>query len=166
MATITMRGNPVHTNGELPRIGSTAPGFRLVGADLKDVTPASFAGKRKVLNIFPSIDTPTCAMSVRQFNQRAAGLRNAVVLCVSADLPFAQKRFCGAEGIENVVTLSMMRDRHFAKDYGVLLEDGPLAGITARAVVVLDENDRVLHAELVAEISQEPDYEAALKALA
>ncbi|WP_028007905.1 thiol peroxidase [Solimonas flava] len=166
MATVTMRGNPVHTNGELPAVGSTAPGFKLVGADLKDVTPASFAGKRKILNIFPSIDTPTCAMSVRQFNQRAAGLSDTVVLCVSADLPFAQKRFCGAEGIANVVTLSMMRDRHFAKDYGVLLEDGPLAGLTARAVVVLDADDRVLHAELVAEIANEPNYEAALKALA
>jgi thiol peroxidase len=166
MATVTMRGNPVHTNGELPALGSTAPGFKLVGADLKDVTPATYAGKRKVLNIFPSIDTPTCAMSVRQFNQRAATLDNAVVLCISADLPFAQKRFCGAEGIANVVTLSMMRDRHFAKDYGVLLEDGPLAGVTARAVVVLDANDRVLHAELVPEIASEPNYDAALKALA
>lgn len=166
MATVTMRGNPVHTNGELPAVGSTAPGFKLVGADLKDVTPASFAGKRKILNIFPSIDTPTCAMSVRQFNQRAAGLADTVVLCISADLPFAQKRFCGAEGIANVVTLSMMRDRHFAKDYGVLLEDGPLAGLTARAVVVLDADDRVLHAELVPEIANEPNYEAALKALA
>lgn len=166
MATVTMRGNPVHTNGELPAVGSTAPGFKLVGADLKDVTPASYAGKRKILNIFPSIDTPTCAMSVRQFNQRAAGLVDTVVLCISADLPFAQKRFCGAEGIANVVTLSMMRDRHFAKDYGVLLEDGPLAGLTARAVVVLDADDRVLHAELVAEIANEPNYEAALKALA
>lgn len=166
MATVTMRGNPVHTNGELPAVGSTAPGFKLVGADLKDVTPASYAGKRKILNIFPSIDTPTCAMSVRQFNQRAAGLADAVVLCISADLPFAQKRFCGAEGIANVVTLSMMRDRHFAKDYGVLLEDGPLAGLTARAVVVLDADDRVLHAELVPEIANEPNYEAALKALA
>jgi thiol peroxidase len=166
MATITMRGNPVHTNGELPEPGSTAPGFSLVGGDLKEVTLASYAGKRKVLNIFPSIDTPTCAMSVRQFNQRAATLSNAVVLCISADLPFAQKRFCGAEGIANVVTLSMMRDRHFAKDYGVLLDDGPLAGVTARAVVVLDERDRVLHSELVAEIGNEPDYEAALKALA
>ncbi|WP_026352841.1 thiol peroxidase [Solimonas variicoloris] len=166
MATVTMRGNPVHTNGELPAVGSTAPGFKLVGVDLKDVTPASYAGKRKILNIFPSIDTPTCAMSVRQFNQRAAGLVDTVVLCISADLPFAQKRFCGAEGIANVVTLSMMRDRHFAKDYGVLLEDGPLAGLTARAVVVLDADDRVLHAELVAEIANEPNYEAALKALA
>jgi len=165
MANITLRGNPIHTNGELPKVGSTAPGFKLVGADLKDVTPSAFAGKRKVLNIFPSIDTGVCAASVRQFNQRAAQLDNAVVLCISADLPFAQQRFCGAEGISNVTMLSMMRDRHFAKDYGVLIEDGPLAGLMARAVVVLDANDRVLHAELVPEIGQEPNYEAALKAL-
>lgn len=165
MANITLRGNPIHTNGELPKVGSTAPGFKLVGAALKDVTPSAFAGKRKVLNIFPSIDTGVCAASVRQFNQRAAQLDNAVVLCISADLPFAQQRFCGAEGISNVTMLSMMRDRHFAKDYGVLIEDGPLAGLMARAVVVLDANDRVLHAELVPEIGQEPNYEAALKAL-
>ncbi|NGY04620.1 thiol peroxidase [Solimonas terrae] len=165
MATVTLHGNPFSTNGDLPKPGSQAPGFKLVDATLKDVAPSAYAGKRKILNIFPSIDTPTCAMSVRQFNQRAAGLDNTVVLCISADLPFAQQRFCGAEGIANVVTLSMMRDRHFAKDYGVLLEDGPLAGLTARAVVVLDANDRVLHAELVAEIGNEPDYDAALKAL-
>ncbi|HET8883036.1 MAG TPA: thiol peroxidase [Solimonas sp.] len=166
MATVTLHGNPFNTHGELPAVGSQAPGFKLTGADLKDVTPSAYAGKRKVLNIFPSIDTPTCATSVRQFNQRAAKLDNAVVLCISADLPFAQQRFCGAEGIDKVVTLSMMRDRHFAKDYGVLLEDGPLAGLTARAIVVLDANDRVLHTELVAEIGNEPDYDAALKALA
>lgn len=165
MASITLRGNPVQTNGELPRVGGEVPGFRLVGPDLKDVTLHDFAGKRKILNIFPSIDTPTCAMSVRQFNQRAAAMTNAVVLCISADLPFAQKRFCGAEGIANVVMLSLMRGRHFAEDYGVLLETGPLAGLTARAVVVLDEVDRVVHAELVSEIANEPNYEAALKAL-
>lgn len=165
MANITLRGAPVQTSGELPAVGSEVVGFRLVGLDLKDVALHDFAGKRKVLNIFPSIDTPTCAMSVRQFNQRAAALANTVVLCISADLPFAQKRFCGAEGIGNVVMLSLMRGRHFAEDYGVLLENGPLAGLTARAVVVLDENDRVIHSELVSEIGNEPNYEAALKAL-
>ncbi|WP_028079380.1 thiol peroxidase [Solimonas soli] len=166
MATVTLRGNPVTTSGELPSVGSTIPGFKLVGADLADVTPSSFAGKRKVLNIFPSVDTPTCATSVRRFNERAARLDNTVVLCISADLPFAQKRFCGAEGIDKVVMLSLMRGRNFAKDFGVLIETGPLAGLTARAVIVLDANDRVLHTELVAEISQEPNYDAALQALA
>ncbi len=166
MATITLRGNPVQTSGELPAKGSEVPGFRLVGADLGDVTLHDYAGKRKVLNIFPSIDTPTCAMSVRQFNQRASSLSNAVVLCISADLPFAQKRFCGAEGLSNVVTLSLMRGRNFSKDYGLLIETGPLAGLTARAVVVLDEHNKVLHSELVSEIGNEPDYDAALKALA
>jgi len=165
MATITLKGNPVQTHGELPKPGTEVQGFRLVGKDLKDVSLHDYAGKRKILNIFPSIDTATCAMSVRQFNQRAADLKDTVVLCISADLPFAQARFCGAEGISNVVTLSMMRDRHFAKDYGVLMETGPLAGLTARAVVVLDENNRVLHSELVKEIASEPDYDAALKTL-
>lgn len=165
MATITLKGNPIHTNGELPKSGAPAPDFKLTAADLSDKALADFAGKRKVLNIFPSIDTPTCAMSVRQFNQRASALKDTVVLCISADLPFAQKRFCAAEGLSNVVTLSMMRDRHFAKDYGVLLQDGPLAGLTARAVVVTDANNKVLHHELVSEIANEPDYDAALKAL-
>ena len=165
MATITRRGTPTQTNGELPARGSEPPGFRLVDGDLKDVTLHDYAGKRKVLNIFPSIDTPTCAMSVRKFNQKAAGLSNTVVLCISADLPFAQKRFCGAEGISNVVNLSLMRGRSFAKDYGVLIEDGPLEGLTARAVVVLGTDNKVLHSELVPEIAQEPDYDAALKAL-
>jgi thiol peroxidase len=165
MATITLKGNAVQTSGELPQDGSEAPGFRLVGKDLKDVSLHDFQGKRKILNVFPSIDTATCAMSVRQFNQRATQLPDTVVLCISADLPFAQGRFCGAEGIGNVVMLSMMRDRHFAKDYGLLLETGPLAGLTARAVVVLDENNRVLHSELVSEIANEPNYDAALKSL-
>ena len=165
MATITRRGTPTQTNGELPARGSEPPGFRLVDGDLKDVTLHDYAGKRKVLNIFPSIDTPTCAMSVRKFNQKAAGLSNTVVLCISADLPFAQKRFCGAEGLSNVVNLSLMRGRNFAKDYGVLIEDGPFAGLTARAVVVLGTDNKVLHSELVGEIAQEPDYDAALKAL-
>ncbi|GAC1628323.1 MAG: thiol peroxidase [Nevskia sp.] len=166
MATITLRGNPIQTNGNLPAVGSEAPGFRLVNGDLKDVSLHDYAGKRKVLNIFPSVDTPTCAMSVRKFNEKAAGLSNAVVLCISADLPFAQKRFCGAEGVKSVENLSLMRGRSFAKDYGVLMETGPLAGLTARAVVVLDADNKVLHAELVGEIADEPDYEAALNALA
>ncbi|AXQ29778.1 thiol peroxidase [Solimonas sp. K1W22B-7] len=165
MATITLKGNPVQTNGNLPATGAEALGFRLVAKDLKDVSLHDYVGKRKVLNIFPSVDTPTCAMSVRQFNQRAASLKNTVVLCISADLPFAQSRFCGAEGIANVQMLSMMRDRHFAKDYGLLIETGPLAGLTARAVVVLDEDNRVLHSELVSEIANEPNYDAALAAL-
>jgi len=129
------------------------------------VTLGKFAGRRKILNIFPSIDTPTCAMSVRQFNQRANDQRNTVVLCISADLPFAQSRFCGAEGLANVVTLSTMRGREFLETYGVALTTGPLAGVAARAVVVLDENDVVLYGELVSEIKNEPDYEAALAAL-
>ncbi len=165
MASITLHGNPVTTNGELPAVGSEAPGFRLVDLKLQDKSLHDYAGKRKVLNIFPSVDTPTCAMSVRSFNARAAKLDNAVVLCISADLPFAQKRFCGAEGIDKVEMLSLMRGRGFAKDYGLLIENGPLAGVTARAVVVLDGEHKVLHAELVSEIGNEPDYEAALKAL-
>ncbi len=166
MAAITLQGNPFSTNGELPKPGSDAPGFRLVGGDLKDVTLHDFAGKKKVLNIFPSVDTPTCAMSVRKFNEKAAGLSNTVVLCISADLPFAQKRFCGAEGISNVVNLSLMRGRSFATEYGLNIENGPLAGLTARAVVVLDADNKVLHSELVSEIAHEPNYDAALKALA
>lgn len=165
MATVTLKGNPIQIHGELPAIGSDAPGFRLVGTDLKDVSLHDFAGKRKLLNIFPSIDTPTCATSVRRFNERAASLPDTVVLCISADLPFAHARFCGAEGLKNVVPLSLMRGRNFAKDYGVLVENGPLAGLTARAVVVLDAENRVIHTQLVAEIADEPDYGAALQAL-
>lgn len=165
MATITLRGTSIQTSGELPAIGSEVPGFRLVDGALKDVALHDFAGKRKVLNIFPSVDTPTCAMSVRQFNSKATSLENAVVLCISADLPFAQKRFCGAEGLDKVVMLSLMRGRNFARDYGLMIENGPLAGLCARAVIVLDEQDRVIHTELVAEIGNEPDYDAALKAL-
>ena len=165
MTTITLRGNPVEISGDLPKAGNTAVGFRLVNEQLKDVALHDFAGKKKVLNIFPSIDTPTCATSVRKFNERASSLHDTVVLCISADLPFAQKRFCGAEGLDNVISLSLMRGRNFAKDYGVLMETGPLAGLTARAVVVLDAANRVLHVELVKEIANEPDYEAALKAL-
>lgn len=166
MAKVTLQGNPFNTSGNLPTVGSDAPGFRLVSGELKDVSLHDYAGKKKVLNIFPSVDTPTCATSVRTFNQKAADLSDTVVLCISADLPFAQARFCGAEGLKNVVNLSMMRGRGFAKEYGVLLEDGPLAGLTARAVVVLDADNKVLHSELVGEIADEPNYEAALKALA
>ena len=166
MATVTLRGNPVEVAGQLPQPGQQAPAFTLVGADLADVSLASLAGKRKILNIFPSVDTPTCATSVRTFNAKASGLANTLVLCISADLPFAQKRFCGAEDLDNVVNLSTMRGAEFLKDYGVALASGPLAGIAARAVLVLDEQGKVLHSELVAEIADEPDYEAALRALA
>jgi thiol peroxidase len=165
MATITFKGKPVDTNGQLPAVGETAPDLRLVTTDLRDVTLADFAGKKKLLNIVPSLDTSVCALSTRKFNEHAKVHSDTVVLVISADLPFAQKRFCGNEGLSNVVTLSMMRSRNFAKDYGVLMESGPLAGLTARAVVVLDENNVVRYTELVPEIAQEPNYEAALAAL-
>jgi thiol peroxidase len=165
MATVTLQGNNIHTNGELPAVGAKAPDFHLVDGKLNDVHLADYSGKKKLLNIVPSLDTPTCATSTRKFNEQARGRDDAVVLVVSADLPFAQGRFCGAEGIDNVIPLSMMRSRNFAKDYGVLITDGPLAGITARAVVVIDENDKVVYTQLVPEIADEPDYEAALAAL-
>lgn len=165
MAQVTLRGNPVQVDGQLPQVGQQAPAFNLVGAGLANVSLSSLGGKRKVLNIFPSVDTPTCATSVRKFNAEASKLDNTAVLCVSADLPFAQARFCGAEGLENVINLSTMRGAEFLKDYGVALSSGPLAGVAARAVVVLDEHDKVLHSELVAEIGSEPDYEAALAVL-
>ncbi|MEU8925765.1 thiol peroxidase [Kitasatospora sp. NPDC048545] len=166
MAQVTLKGNPVEVGGALPVSGSRAPSFTLVGAGLADTSLKDFAGARKVLNIFPSVDTPTCATSVRTFNAQAGALDNTVVLCISADLPFAQARFCGAEGLDNVKTLSTLRGREFHDAYGVAINSGPLAGLTARAVVVLDENDTVLHTELVAEIADEPDYEAALAVLA
>lgn len=165
MAQLTFKGNPIHTNGDLPAVGQPAPDFKLVANDLKDLTLADFTGKKKLLNIVPSLDTSVCALSTRKFNEYAKAHPDSVILVISADLPFAQKRFCGDEGLSNVVTLSMMRSRKFAKDYGVLLEDGPLAGLTARAVVVLDENNSVRYSELVPEIAQEPDYNAALAAL-
>ncbi len=164
MAQVTFKGSPIHTNGELPQVGSKAPDFKLTSGDLKDLTLADFKGKRKILNIVPSLDTPVCATSTRKFNESAGKLPNTVVLVVSADLPFASGRFCTTEGLKNVTTLSLMRDKNFAKDYGVLIQDGPLAGICARAVVVLDENDKVVYRQLVPEIGQEPDYDAALKA--
>jgi thioredoxin-dependent peroxiredoxin len=165
MAQVTLKGNPIQTNGELPAVGAAAPAFKLTGSDLKDVSLADYRGKKKVLNIVPSLDTPTCATSTRKFNQQASSLANTVVLVVSADLPFASKRFCTTEGLANVVPLSLMRDKNFAKDYGVLIQDGPLQGITARAVVVIDENDKVVYRQLVPEIGQEPDYDSALKAV-
>ncbi|MEE8263135.1 MAG: thiol peroxidase [Gammaproteobacteria bacterium] len=165
MATITLQGNEVHTNGELPTIGSDAPDFVLVDGDLNELSLNSFKGKKKLLNIVPSLDTPVCATSTKKFNDAAMARQNMAFLIISADLPFAQKRFCTAEGVENVIALSMMRSRDFASDYGVLIEDGPLAGVTARAVVVIDENDKIRYTELVPEIAQEPDYDGALAAL-
>ncbi len=165
MAIITLQGKEVHTNGELPANGSQAPDFRLTNHELEDLTLESFPGSKKLISIVPSLDTPVCATSTKRFDTAAARQEHAKILVVSADLPFAMHRFCDAEGLEDVVALSMMRSRDFARDYGVLIEDGPLAGITARAVVVLDEHNQVLHGELVGEISDEPDYESALAAL-
>ncbi len=165
MSQVTLHGNPVQVDGAFPQQGQTGKPFSLVGSDLADVALSSFAGKRKVLNIFPSVDTPTCATSVRKFNAQAGAMVNTVVLCISADLPFAQARFCGAEGLVGVVNLSTLRGAAFLHDYGVAISSGPLAGLAARAVVVLDENDQVLHSELVAEIGAEPDYAAATGAL-
>lgn len=165
MAQITLKGNPINTNGELPAVGSKAPDFRLVNGSMETVGLDAFAGKKKVISIVPSLDTPVCANSSRTFNEKVAGRDDAVVLVVSADLPFAQGRFCESAGLENVVPLSMMRSRNFAKDYGMLIVDGPLEGISGRAVIVLDANDTVTHAQLVPEIAEEPDYDAALAAL-
>ena len=162
MAQITLRGNPINTVGELPGVGSSAPGFALTGTDLGEVSSEQFRGKSVVLNIFPSVDTPVCATSVRTFNERAAASGVAVV-CVSKDLPFAQNRFCGAEGIENVVTASAFRDS-FGEDYGITIADGPMAGLLGRAVVVVGADGTVAYAELVPEIGQEPNYDAALAA--
>jgi thiol peroxidase len=164
-STVTLKGNPVEVGGDLPKKGAGAPDFSLADAKRNMVSLADFAGKRKVLNIFPSVDTPTCAMSVRAFNKAASTLKNTAVLCISADLPFAQSRFCGAEGIENVVSLSTFRSPKFAESYGVDIKTSSLAGLTARAVIVLDENNKVLHTELVSEIADEPNYDAALAAL-
>ena len=165
MAQTALEGNPVNLAGDLPAVGSAAPDLRLTAGDLSDVTLADYAGKKKLLNIVPSLDTGVCAASTRKFNEAMAGRDDAVALVISADLPFASSRFCSAEGITNVVNLSMMRSRNFGKDYGVLIEDGPLAGITARAVVVLDAENKVLYTQLVPEITQEPDYDSALAAL-
>lgn len=166
MSQVTLKGNPVQINGELPKVGQAAPTFTLVAKDLSDVTLESLGGKRKVLNIFPSVDTPTCATSVRTFNKEASALPNTVVLCISKDLPFAQARFCAAEGLDNVLTLSAFRSPSFTTDYGVAIASSPLTGLAARAVVVLDEDNKVLYTELVSEIAHEPDYEAVKAALA
>jgi thiol peroxidase len=163
--TVTLRGNPVRVDGDLPTAGTKAPDFKLTNATLADVSLKDFAGKRKVLNIVPSLDTPTCAVSTRKFNESASDLTNTTVLVVSADLPFAAKRFCELEGLKNVAHLSTFRHPEFLKAWGVALAEGPMAGLTARAVVVLDENDKVIHSEMVPEIAQEPNYAAALKSL-
>ncbi len=163
MAQITLRGNPINTVGDLPATGSPAPAFTLTGTDLGQLSSAAYDAKPVLLNIFPSVDTPVCATSVRTFNERAAG-SGVTVLCVSNDLPFAQKRFCGAEGIENVTTASGFRDS-FGDDYGVTIADGPMAGLLARSVVVIGADGNVVYSELVPEIAQEPDYDAALAAL-
>lgn len=165
MAEITLKGNPIHTCGELPAVGSQAPDFVLTNTELSDVSLQDFAGKRVVLNIFPSIDTSVCAASVRKFNEQAQNLDNTVVLCASLDLPFAHSRFCGAEGLDNVVPVTELRQRAFGEDYGVRIVDGPLAGLFSRAVIVIDENGKVIYTQQVPEIAQEPDYEAALNAL-
>lgn len=165
MATITLQGEEVHTNGTLPAIGSQAPDFRLVNAELTDKRLSDFSGRKKLLNIVPSLDTPVCATSTKKFNEAATSREDVVMLVISADLPFAMGRFCGMEHLDRVIPLSMMRSRNFAKDYGVLIEDGPLAGITARAIVVLDKDDKVVYTELVPEITREPDYDKALAAL-
>ena len=165
MATITLGGNPVHTSGELPKVGSKLADFKLVQNDLSIADLNTFAGKKLVLNIFPSIDTGTCATSVRKFNESASNLANTTVLCISRDLPFAQKRFCGAEGLENVINLSDFQEGAFGKNNGLEIVDGPLAGLHSRVIIVVDENGVVTHTEQVAEIAHEPNYEAALAAL-
>ncbi len=165
MASITLKGNPVSTVGELPEVGSAAPAFTGVKDDLSACSLGELSGKKVVLNIFPSIDTGVCAASTRRFNEEAGSLDNAVVVCVSADLPFALGRFCGAEGLDNVVTVSVFRNPEFGSDYGVTIADGPLAGLLSRAVVVIDEEGKVAYTEQVPEIAQEPNYEAALAAL-
>ena len=165
MTTVTFKGTPVRIDGHFPQKGEQAPTFSLVNKTLDDVSLSSLSGFRKVLNIFPSIDTPTCATSVRKFNEKAASLKNTRVLCISADLPFAQARFCGAEGLDRVLMLSTMRDPDYFQSYGVDIAEGPLAGLGARAVIVLDENDKVLYSQLVAEIADEPDHERALAVL-
>jgi len=165
-STVTLKGNPVSIGGNFLKTGDIAPDFTLADSKRNDVHLENYAGKRKILNIFPSVDTPTCATSVRQFNAKANSAANTVVLCISADLPFAQSRFCGAEGLDNVVTLSTFRNTaEFSESFGVQIKDSSLAGLTARAVVVLDENNKVLHSELVKEIAEEPNYDAALAVL-
>lgn len=165
MAQINRGDNPIQVSGTFPQPGDQAPEFTLTNQGMEEVTLDTWAGKRKVLNIVPSLDTPTCATSTRKFNEKANGLEDTVVLVVAADLPFAMSRFCGAEGLENVIPLSTFRNYSFQQDYGVAIQDGALAGLCARAVVVLDGNNKVIHSELVDDIKHEPDYEAALKVL-
>jgi len=165
MASITLGGNPIHTSGELPTVGSQLADFKLVQNDLSTASLSTFAGKKLVLNIFPSVDTGTCAASVRKFNESASKLENTTVLCISRDLPFAQKRFCGAEGLENVVNLSDFKEGSFGKTNGLEILDGPLAGLHSRVVIVVDGNGKILHTEQVAEIADEPNYDAALAVL-
>lgn len=162
---VTLKGNPITLAGVFPKVGEKAPAFSLVNRDLEDVTLANYVGKKKVLNIVPSLDTPICAISTRKFNEQASNMDNTVVLIIAADLPFAMSRFCDAEGLDKVVTLSTMRGANFMKDYGVLITDSAFGGVTARAVIVLDESDTIIHAELVPEIADEPNYDAALAAL-
>jgi thiol peroxidase len=166
MATITLKGNPVHTVGELPKLGTKAPGFRLTRVDMSELSLSDLAGKKKLLNIVPSLETGVCAASTRRFNEEAAKVPNAVLLTISRDLPYTQKRFCETEGIKGVITLSAMRDLAFGEAYGVKMVDGPMASLFSRAVVVLDEGDKVVYTEQVPEIAQEPDYPKALAALA
>lgn len=165
MTQITLKGNPINTVGDLPAIGSQAPDVSLTKTDLSDISLKDFAGKNIILNIFPSVDTPTCATSVRKFNEKASALANTVVLCVSADLPFALKRFCGAEGIQNVIPASVFRHQAFGDKFGVRIVDGPIAGLLARAIVVIDSAGKVTYTEQVSETANEPDYEAALQSL-
>ena len=165
MAKITLQGNEINTNGDLPAVGAAAPDFKLTYKDLEDKSLADFKGKKKLLNIVPSLDTPVCATSTKKFNESLGDRKDVAVLIISADLPFAMGRFCGAENTDKVTVLSMMRNKNFAKDYGVLIQDGPLAGITARAIVVLDEDDKVVYREMVPEIAQEPNYDKAIASL-
>lgn len=165
MAAITLGGNPINTSGELPKVGSKAVDFKLVKGDLSIATLADFAGSKLVLNIFPSIDTGTCAASVRKFNEKASALENTKVLCISRDLPFAQSRFCGAEGLENVINFSDFNTGAFGKDYGLEISDSVLAGLHSRVIIVIDENGVITHTEQVGEIANEPNYDAALAAL-
>ncbi len=165
MANITLGGNPIHTSGTLPAVGSKAPNFSLVANDLSSVTLADYAGSRLVLNIFPSVDTGTCAKSVHAFNEKASAFDNTKILCISRDLPFAQKRFCGAEGIENAIILSDFKKGSFGQDYGLEIIDGPFSGLLSRAVIVIDEVGNVIYTEQVGEIADEPNYDGALAVL-
>lgn len=165
METVYFKGTPVHTCGDIPAVGTVAPDFTLVGNSLENVKLSDYKGKRVVLNIFPSLDTPVCAMSVRKFNKEAAALDNTQVVCISMDLPFAQGRFCSAEGIDRLVVASAFRDADFAKNYGLEMVDGPLAGLLARAVIIVDENGKVIYSDLVSEITDEPDYQGAVSVL-